>query len=242
MRAKCPKCVEDCLGGVICSDLTPPLVPPCWVVVNPNPQTEGVTVDEAGRRRLDMLSLWEFIASITIEGDTIQDQATIDSASAAILDVAEAVAAAVGGDIEVIVAGVLTAFEVLTVELSPDPYEWATIIPDVTGYQLVGKGYCTSSLGEYYGGIQYQASSVKDCVDKCKASVCFAENDWTMAAVEYRTDSGKCWCLINDVYEDGDSCSDPDAGFAAIDYGPGTGQPWFSGPEGQANFLCFRFI
>jgi hypothetical protein len=94
---------------------------------------------------------------------------TIDSASAAISDVAVALAEAGVENIEVILETVAQVFEVLAVELSPDPYDWAAVIPNVTGYQLVGKGYCTSSLGEYYAAITYyRASSVLDCVTKCK--------------------------------------------------------------------------
>ena len=140
------------------------------MVVNPNPQVEDVTV-EAGRRRLDLISLWEFIVSATIAG--APDQATIDSASAAISDVAASVAAAVGEDIDVVVEGVVAAFDVLVMELSPDPYEWTAVIPNVTGYQLVGEGYCTDINGDYFGGIRYQASSVQECVAKCKDSVCY---------------------------------------------------------------------
>eukprot|EP00985_Skeletonema_marinoi_P007090 scaffold3108_cov174-Skeletonema_marinoi.AAC.4 len=134
---------------------------------------------------------------------------------------------------------VAQVFEVLAVELSPDPYDWAAVIPDVTGYQLVGEGYCTSSLGEYYNAVQYTASSVLACVTKCKGSVCFAENSWTLAGVEL--EGSDCYCLINGGYESGDSCTDPDASFD--DLGPGTGQPWFSGPDGQDDgALCFRLI
>lgn len=253
---ECVQSVQNALKAaleeLICRDLTDPLVSPCWVVVDPTPEVEvaveGVT-DEAGRRRLDLQSLWTFIASMTIAGpsDTEDNMdSTIASASAAISDVAVALAEAVGGNIEVILEAVAQVFEVLAVELSPDPYDWAAVIPDVTGYQLVGEGYCTSSLEEYYGAITYETSSVLDCVEKCKDSVCYAENNWTLPGVELEeTRTGtKCYCLINEAYEPGDKCTDPDADFfGVIDYGPGTGQPWFSGPEGkQTGALCFRFI
>eukprot|EP00577_Skeletonema_sp_RCC1716_P011809 CAMPEP_0113409512 /NCGR_PEP_ID=MMETSP0013_2-20120614/21184_1 /TAXON_ID=2843 ORGANISM="Skeletonema costatum, Strain 1716" /NCGR_SAMPLE_ID=MMETSP0013_2 /ASSEMBLY_ACC=CAM_ASM_000158 /LENGTH=421 /DNA_ID=CAMNT_0000295629 /DNA_START=42 /DNA_END=1307 /DNA_ORIENTATION=+ /assembly_acc=CAM_ASM_000158 len=246
---ECVQSVQNALKAaleeVICRDLTDPLVSPCWVVVDPTPEVEvaveGVT-DEAGRRRLDLQSLWTFIASMTIAGpsDTEDNMdSTIASASAAISDVVVALAEAVGGNIEVILEAVAQVFKVLAVELSPDPYDWAAVIPDVTGYQLVGEGYCTSSLGEYYDGVQYTASSVLACVTKCKGSVCFAENSWTLVGVEL--EGSDCYCLINGGYESGDSCTDPDARFE--DYGPGTGQPWFSGPDGQDDgALCFRLI
>ena len=200
--------MKAALEETICSDLTPPLVPPCWVVVNPNPE---LTVDE-GRRRLglDLLSLWEYIASITIEGEP--DQATIDSASAAISDVAASVAAMVGEDIEVIVEGVVAAFEVLAIELSPDPYEWVAVIPGVTGYQLVGEGYCTDSNGDYYGGSLYRnVPSAQECTAKCKDSVCFPENGWTLVGFEWEFDefqSDRCFCLDDEVDVVGGSCSD----------------------------------
>ena len=234
--------LKAALEEVICRDLTQPLVSPCWVVVDPTPEVEvaveGVT-DEAGRRRLDLQSLWTFIASITIAGPSDTEanmDSTIDSASAAISDVAVALAEAGVENIEVILETVAQVFEVLAVELSPDPYDWAAVIPNVTGYQLVGKGYCTSSLGEYAAITYYRASSVLDCVTKCKGSVCFAENSWTLAGVELG--GSDCFCLING-YERGYSCTDPDASFD--DLGSGTGQPWFSGPDGQ-DALCFRFI
>lgn len=241
---ECVQSVQNALKAaleeVICSDLTQPLVSPCWVVVDPTPVIKEVT-DEAGRRRLDLQSLWTYIASYTIAGPSDQetDQETIDSAAAAISDVADALAEAVGENIEVILDGVTEVFKFLLVELSPDPYDWAAVIPSVTGYQLVGKGYCTDSLGEYYDGIQYSASSVLDCVTKCKDSVCFPENSWTLAGVDFYDDA--CYCLLNEQIETGYTCTDPAHGICP--YGPGTGQPWFSGPDGiSKNALCFRFI
>ena len=234
---ECVQSVQNALKAaleeVICRDLTQPLVSPCWVVVDPTP----------------VQSLWTFIASMTIAGPSDTEAnitTTIDSAAEAISDVAVALAEAVGESIEVILEAVAQVFEVLVVELSPDPYDWAAVIPNITGYQLVGKGYCTSSLGEYYSGITYETTSVPDCVEKCKDSVCYAENNWTLPGVELEvlSEGTKCYCLINEVYERGDDCTDPDADFFnVIDYGPGTGQPWFSGPEGKEyGALCFRLI
>jgi len=48
--------LKAALEEIICRDLHPPLVPPCWVVVDPDPQIEE-TMYEAGRRHLDLQSL-----------------------------------------------------------------------------------------------------------------------------------------------------------------------------------------
>jgi len=116
----------------------------------------------------------------------------------AISNVADALATAVGETIEVIVDGVKAAFEVLFVRLSEDPYEWVEVIPDVTGYQLVGAGYCTSSLGQSYGGVLYEnIPTAQECAVTCKDNTCIAEHGWTFAGLEYDIDFSRCWCLIN---------------------------------------------
>jgi len=246
-RVQVQNALTAALEEIICTNLKLPLIQPCWVTVEPKCDMDE---DEVGRRRLDLQSLWTYIASITIAGPATED--TIVASSTAISDVAVALADAVGETIDIILDKVTKALNILGIVLSLNPYEWVAVIPNVPGYQLVGQGYCKTFNGDFYGAVLYEGiPTAQDCAAKCKDSKsCIAEHGWTLVGFEFEGNVDPrfqdCWCDIDEGATADDSLTCSDGGdLDEINYDVGTGEPWFSGGDCTncaTEVICFKLI